>query len=414
MNKPELPIAVPRTLLAGLAAGFVALGASPGAADAKAGDVKAGVDAWSAGDYTGAISQWRPLADKGDPDALFNLAQAYKMGRGVPVDLERAKQLYGAAAAKGHVQAADNYGLLLFQDGEREKAMPYLEASAARGDPRAQYILGIAHFNGDFVTKDWVRAYALLTLAREAELPQATGALAQMDTHIPLDQRQEGVALARTLATQAAANRNRLATASELNTPGQTTAASIKLASTSPATRPTTSPPPARSGNFTPAGSNVRASSPAEAGADYARPQVESWPAPRVETTSAKAASTPLTPPAPSPARAPTKVAAREPTRTKDTPSTKPSPPPAPAPVAAKPASGPWQLQLGAFGVAGNAENLWQKVRARAEIRGHTKRTEPAGRLTKLLVTGYSSSQEAQDACRKLKAGGYDCLVTRD
>ena len=27
---------------------------------------------------------WRPLAAKGDADALFNLAQAYRLGRGVP------------------------------------------------------------------------------------------------------------------------------------------------------------------------------------------------------------------------------------------------------------------------------------------------------------------------------------------
>ncbi len=58
-----------------------ALGLSAGMARA---DVKAGVDAWQRGDFTGAVAEWRPLADKGDADAQYNLGQAYKMGRGVP------------------------------------------------------------------------------------------------------------------------------------------------------------------------------------------------------------------------------------------------------------------------------------------------------------------------------------------
>lgn len=129
-------------------------------------DVKAGVDAWSAGNYAAAVEEWKPLAVAGDPDAQFNLAQAYKLGRGVPEDLAKAEELYGKAADKGHVQAGDIYGLLLFQRGEHAKAMPYIEASAARGEPRAQYIHGLALFNGDNVARDWPRAYALVSLAQ--------------------------------------------------------------------------------------------------------------------------------------------------------------------------------------------------------------------------------------------------------
>ncbi|MFX9065619.1 hypothetical protein ABTN38_19710, partial [Acinetobacter baumannii] len=41
-------------------------------------DVKAGVDAWSNGDYPAAVREWQGPAAKGDPDAQFNMAQAYK------------------------------------------------------------------------------------------------------------------------------------------------------------------------------------------------------------------------------------------------------------------------------------------------------------------------------------------------
>ena len=56
--------------------------------------------------------------------------------------------------AQGHARAADTYGLILFQSGRREVALPYVEAAARRGDPRSQYLLGVAHFNGDLVAKE--------------------------------------------------------------------------------------------------------------------------------------------------------------------------------------------------------------------------------------------------------------------
>ena len=56
--------------------------------------VKAGVDAWSNGDYATAVKAWQAPAAAGDADAMFNLAQAYKLGRGVPQDLAKAEALY--------------------------------------------------------------------------------------------------------------------------------------------------------------------------------------------------------------------------------------------------------------------------------------------------------------------------------
>lgn len=179
-------------------------------------DVRGGVEAWERGDYAEAVREWEAPAASGDPDALFNLAQAYRLGRGVPVDLARAEALYARAAAAGHPRAADTYGLLLFEAGRREAAMPYLLAAAARGDARAQYLVGIAHFNGDFVERDWLRAYALMTLANAAALPQAAAALAQMDEAIPLAQRRQAVALAERMRAEAEAVRNAELTAFEL------------------------------------------------------------------------------------------------------------------------------------------------------------------------------------------------------
>ena len=181
--------------------------------------VRDGVDAWSRGDYAAAVAEWQEPAAQGDPDALFNMGQAYRLGRGVPQDMEQAEQFYLAAAQAGHVQAADTYGLMLFQDGRRTEALPYVQAASRRGDPRAQYLIGIAHFNGDLVERDWERAYALLSLANGAGLPQAGPAIQQMDAHIPLEQRQAAVALSRQIELQAEEARSVQLTAADLSAP---------------------------------------------------------------------------------------------------------------------------------------------------------------------------------------------------
>lgn len=168
-------------------------------------DVKTGVDAWAQGDFAKAVAEWRPLAEGGDADAQFNLGQAYKLGRGVPMNLVEALEWYWRAAAQGHARAEDNYGLLLFQQNQRQEAMPFLQRSAIRGEPRAQYLVGTAHFNGDLLPRDWTRAYALISRAASAGLPQATTALAQMDQYVSAGQRQQGLALAAELAEKESA-----------------------------------------------------------------------------------------------------------------------------------------------------------------------------------------------------------------
>jgi cell division septation protein DedD len=185
-----------------IAAGAFALFMGAGSALA---DVKAGVDAWQAGNYPAAVKEWRALAEKGDADAQFNLGQAYKLGRGVPADLKAAQGWYEKAAASGHSQAQANLGLILFQNGQRQQALPWITKAADAGDPRAQYVLGTALFNGDLVGKDWPRAYALMQRAAAQGLPQAGANLQQMDKFIPLPQRQQGLALARRMEQAAPA-----------------------------------------------------------------------------------------------------------------------------------------------------------------------------------------------------------------
>ena len=167
---------------------------------AAAQTVRDGVEKWQKGDMAGATAIWRPLADKGDADAAFNLGQAYRLGKGVPLDLAQAQGWFERAARKGHVDAQTTLGLLLFSNGNQVAAMRWLKGAAEAGEPRALLMVGTALYNGDGVPRDPVSAYAYVSRAAAQGLAPAKATLADMDAVMPLEQRQKGVALAQQMA----------------------------------------------------------------------------------------------------------------------------------------------------------------------------------------------------------------------
>ena len=317
------------------------------------GDVKAGVDAWSRGEYRKAVEEWRPAAIAGDADAQFNLGQAYKLGRGVPVDMAMAESWYRKSALQGQIQAEANYGLILFQNNKRSDALPWLEKSVARGEPRSQLVLGTMLYNGDGVARDWPRAYALLVRAAAQNQPRASEVQAQMDQYIPIADRQKGLALARQYEAEAQ--------------------------------RPIL--PPEIAGN----GSDI-----AMRGTDLppstydqhrgAQPNVD----------------------APQPFNAPEPVVTRAPPR---------RPPAAaavaqPQPTRAAPVAGRgWRIQFGAFRDEGNATGLWSKLKGQVSaLRGLQPLLVRTGTLTKLQAGPLASSAEAARMCAAVRPTKTPCV----
>jgi uncharacterized protein len=344
----------------GLAACVAALFATPVFAD-----VKAGVDAWSRGDYETAVKEWRAPALKGDSDAQFNLGQAYKLGRGVKTDFSVALDWYRRAAEQGHLQAADSYGHLLYYQGKVTDALPYLQASVDRGDPRAQYLLGTELFNGVYMQKDWVRVYAMMTRASSSGMAQASRSLAQMDQFIPIEQRQQGTVLAGELEKRSNANRSVQIAGFPINTAPPT-----------PTGRPIDVPP--------------------------------STPSPSATSGFPTSLPTPL----------PTNPGLVRPSPYPQSPTVQPAPMPVrPAPLAARPVAvaskdSGWRIQLGAFSNESNARNLWNSLESRvgalAALQPYLKAT---GKLTRLQAGPFASRGAADTACASVRNAGQTCLV---
>ena len=357
-------------------------------------DVKAGVDAWERGDYPGAISQWRGPALSGDADAQFNLGQAYKLGRGVPMDLAKAEEWFRKAADQGHVQAADNYGLILFQTNRREQAMPYIRTSAARGEPRAQYVLGTAHFNGDLAEKDWVQAYALMTRASATGLPQASKSLATMDQYIPIEQRQKGQALAADMARAA-----RFAGDQETQTMATGALPPDRTPVSAPALLRSAAPPSAiASAQVPPSTTEPPASQPEpqEPFEGYV-PSVAA-PAPDDATEAQSGSDTTVSASVPTvPASEPFTAASATAMAAVD-------------PVAQR--SGDWRIQLGAFSSKDKTQALWRRLQTNnASLSGLQSYFVGTGNITRLQAGPFASKSEADEVCRML--GDQPCFAVK-
>lgn len=182
----------PKYLVAAALAAFLA-------APVSAQSVKAGIEAWQRADYSGAVGIWKPLADKGDADAQFNLGQAYRLGRGVPLDLGSAEMWFQRAANSGHVDAQTTLGLLLFQNGDRVNGLKWLRRAAEQGEPRAMLVYGTALYNGDGAPQDKLLGYAFISRAAGQGLAPAKDTLAQLDQLMAAPDREKALALARSI-----------------------------------------------------------------------------------------------------------------------------------------------------------------------------------------------------------------------
>ena len=432
-------------LLAGLVLATPVLGAprpkpAPAAPAPPPPSVRAGVDLWRAGDWAGAVANWQPFAAAGDADAMFNMGQAYKLGRSVPLDKAIARDWYRKAATKGHLPAQANLGILLFQAGEKAEAAQWLKSAADRGEMRAQYVLGVAHWNGDGVPRSLPLAYAYLARSSAQGLSEATGALNNLTRTISPVERANGWAIATSLSAGKGVPPAYVAAAKPMTVAELNRATLEAVQRPLPATQPPTAVPPPIVAS--PPVTRTPAVTAPPAAAEPVRTPA---PAPVAPPPKPVAAATTIVAPAPKPPAitAPPPSVAMPPAverpaapevRTVELPPAKPvvvaevvkAPPiaqaepekPAEKPKAAatKPAEPPpgWRVQLGAFGKQAQAETAWNEIKTKqkAAVGAAKPIYAPGTSIIKLQMGPYKTRDAAKDACAKLAFAGRACFVT--
>ncbi|MCG2840583.1 SPOR domain-containing protein [Sandaracinobacter sp. RS1-74] len=317
--------------------------------------VQSGQEKWKAGDWDGAVAEWLTPASRGDAEAMFNMGQAYRLGRGVPQNSATAIEHYRRAAEKGHVGAMTNLGISLYQEGHKHEALNQLRQAADKGDLRASYVLGVATFGGDGTPRNPALGYAYVARARDGGLAVASAQAARMATLMTADDRAKGEATAAALAS------------------GKPVA--VVLAEQS-APRPAAEPVQVADAS----------------GAIESEDEAEEAPAKPV----------PAKPSTPAKARGAEKAASESRAKEK-------------AADSAEAQGDGWKVQLGAYANQGAARTAWATLVSQSAtlLKGQKPIYAPRGNLVRLQVGPYGERGEAAELCTKLAAAGRPCFVTR-
>jgi cell division septation protein DedD len=339
-----------------IAVTMVALAAAP----LQAQSVRAGIDEWQRGNYANAVAIWRPLAEGGDPDAEFNLGQAYRLGRGLQANATESQKWFERAAAQGHVDAETTLGLLLFQTGDQAGGLKWLKLAADQDEPRAMLVYGTALYNGDGVTQDPVLGYAYVRRAAAQGLAPAKDTLAQLDSLMSAQDRRQGAVTAEKMSKAAGS-----AAFGSSNEPKA--AKPTKMAQRSPA-----KPPKPVKTAIEPVRGTVTAATEPQA----AKPVEVGKPPKPVESASPR-------------------------------PPKKPTAKPASTSRTAAAVTGGWRIQVGAFSQKGNAEALYKKLGGNGALAGRKPFYVVAGPVIRLQVGPFESKAAAVAACNAVASACF-------
>lgn len=139
--------------------------------------VEAAVEALAARDFDAALAILQPLADAGDPLAIYYLGDMYRLGYAVDPDLAHAAELYLQAAEAGVPEAQDTLALMYLRgmgvERDAAQAFYWLQQAADQGYGPAEVALGLRYLNGEGVERDVEAALHWFYIAADKGLPEA-------------------------------------------------------------------------------------------------------------------------------------------------------------------------------------------------------------------------------------------------
>jgi TPR repeat protein len=161
-------------------------------------DLASAKHAYEEKDYTTALKELTPLAERGDPDAQFLLGKMYWTGQGVLKDNDQALKWLTVSATKGNADAQFFVGsYYLLPHRNTGEGLKWLRLSAEQGNQDAQLILGKTCMEGNReLPRDPIQADMWLRLAAKNNLPFYAAELAAVERNLSPEQIEQGKALA--------------------------------------------------------------------------------------------------------------------------------------------------------------------------------------------------------------------------
>lgn len=127
-------------------------------------------------DYTSAEQYYRKAAQEGDAEASYLLSRMLLDGVKVPQNIGEGMNRLGDAAARGHVRANRDMGLVYMYgkygvEKSVPRAIPYFERAAGQGDDVSAMSLAVIYGAGIGVPKNSVQSARWFSKSRDLGLP---------------------------------------------------------------------------------------------------------------------------------------------------------------------------------------------------------------------------------------------------
>jgi hypothetical protein len=174
--------------------------AVPAAGGARAAEVDAGAIAYARGDYKTALSEWLPLAERGNATAQLHVGLMLRDRQGVRwKDFEGAASWFRRAAAAGNAEADYALGRLHYEGflipRDTVEMQTMLKAAAWQGHARAQLTLGVIYEYGlDDIGTDLTAALMWYELAARHGVPELDGKIAKLRSRVSQKMTQAQIA----------------------------------------------------------------------------------------------------------------------------------------------------------------------------------------------------------------------------
>ncbi len=154
-----------------------------------------------------ALAALKVYALQGNMEAHYKMGQIYRLGLGVPINLQQSMVHYRDGADRGHSQAALTLANILYfdlynQPGSVEEAVDLWKAQAIKRQGQAYYMLGNIFWTGERgVLADPILAYGLMWEASRKRVRGAIEGETIMREKVILRDRMQGQKVVGNLAT---------------------------------------------------------------------------------------------------------------------------------------------------------------------------------------------------------------------